>query len=162
MNETIRQATLDDLQAIDSWEQELFGSDAWPTAVIAEELAHPHSYYLVVDDEGAVMGYAGLRAAPDAAVQGDIQTLAVAPAFRRRGIARRLLRLLLEEAAKRGVVDVFLEVRADNDAAMRLYVSEGFREISRRRGYYQPDGIDAVVMSCGLSSRLGAEGEPAR
>ena len=41
---------------------------------------------------------------------------------------------------------MLLEVRADNEAAQRLYQRRGFTEIGRRRGYYQPSGADAVVM----------------
>jgi ribosomal-protein-alanine N-acetyltransferase len=46
----------------------------------------------------------------------------------------------------RGARDVFLEVRADNEVAIALYESEGFVTLDRRVGYYQPDGVDALVM----------------
>jgi ribosomal protein S18 acetylase RimI-like enzyme len=55
--------------------------------------------------------------------------------------ARSLRRRQLVELAM-----FFLEVRADNDAAVALYESEGFEAIDRRVGYYQPDGVDAIVM----------------
>jgi ribosomal protein S18 acetylase RimI-like enzyme len=45
---------------------------------------------------------------------------------------------------------VFLEVRADNEGALALYESEGFELIDRRVGYYQPDGVDALVMRCSV------------
>ena len=61
-----------------------------------------------------------------------------------------MLRALLEEAARRGVTDVFLEVRADNPVAQSLYASEGFAEIGRKPRYYQPDDVDAVVMKLDL------------
>ena len=112
------------------------------------EVSYPESYYLVAKPHGedSVVGYAGLRAARIDALQGDIQTLAVSPAYRRGGLGRSLLRALLAEAYQRGARDVFLEVLADNEGALALYESEGFELIDRRVGYYQPDGVDALVM----------------
>jgi ribosomal protein S18 acetylase RimI-like enzyme len=43
-------------------------------------------------------------------------------------------------------------VRADNDAARGLYTSLGFQEIDRRTGYYQPDGVDAIVMTLAIAA----------
>jgi ribosomal protein S18 acetylase RimI-like enzyme len=63
-----------------------------------------------------------------------------------------MLVALLDHAQQRGVRSVFLEVRADNDAAIALYDSEGFQTIDRRVGYYQPDGVDALVMRKELST----------
>ena len=62
------------------------------------------------------------------------------------GIGRALLAELLAEAERRGVRELFLEVRADNPAARGLYASMGFREIGVRPRYYQPEDVDAVVM----------------
>jgi len=52
----------------------------------------------------------------------------------------------VDEARRRGAREAFLEVRVDNDAARRLYASEGFDEIGTRRGYYDNGRVDAVVM----------------
>lgn len=146
MTQTLKTLSVADADAIEPMERELFGSDAWPRAVIEDELEHPLSYYRGVDSEGTLVAYAGLRALPHNAGQGDIQTIAVAPSHRNQGLGRKLLRDLIEESVRRGVSDLFLEVRADNDPAIALYVSEGFRVIDRRSGYYQPDGVDAIVM----------------
>lgn len=146
MTLSIRSLTLADADAIEPMERELFGSDAWPRAVIEDELGHPLSYYRGIEHDGALIAYAGLRAMLENAGQGDIQTIAVWPQHRKQGVGRRLLRDLIDESQRRGVRDLFLEVRADNAVAIALYESEGFREIDRRAGYYQPDGVDAVVM----------------
>jgi ribosomal-protein-alanine N-acetyltransferase len=129
-------------------EQALFPHDAWSLDQIVSELAHPDSYYLVArdDPDGALIAYGGLRASEVVHHQGDIQTLAVSPNYRGNGLGRRLLGELLTEAWRRGVAEVLLEVRADNDPAIRLYSREGFHEIARRPGYYQPGCIDAIVM----------------
>jgi N6-L-threonylcarbamoyladenine synthase len=57
---------------------------------------------------------------------------------------------LIAEARRREATDMFLEVRADNPVAQALYASLGFETIDRRRAYYQPDGVDAIVMRAAL------------
>ena len=144
-----RVASLEDLDAIMALERASFPSDAWSDAMMREELASPHGWYVVVEEAGRLIGYAGLRAARGAA-DADIQTITIAAGGRGRGRGRALLTTLLEEAARRGVRDVFLEVRADNPVAQTLYSSEGFVEVGRRARYYQPDDVDAIVMKLDL------------
>ena len=148
MTFVLSRAQLEDLPSMMELEAALFGNDAWPPELMVAEVSYPESYYLVAREHARdeIVGYAGLRAARLDAWQGDIQTLAVAPQHRRTGLGRTLLRALLAEASARGAGDVFLEVRADNAAAVALYESEGFEAIDRRVGYYQPDGVDAIVM----------------
>ena len=100
-------------------------------------------YLIAVDGDGRALGYAGLRAV---GVEGDVQTIAVAEGARGRGIGRALLAELLAEAGRRGVRELFLEVRADNEVARGLYASVGFEEIGVRPRYYQPEDVDAIVM----------------
>ena len=142
---TLRAATPDDLGAIMALERLSFPTDAWSEAMMREELSSPHSWYLVDEEAGQVVGYAGLRA-PHGSKDGDVQTIAIAERARGRGRGRALLRELLAEAARRHVAEVFLEVRADNPVAQALYASEGFVELGRRPHYYQPDDVEAVVM----------------
>jgi len=148
MTYVLSRAVLEDLPEMISWEGALFGTDAWSPEVMVAELSHPASYYLVArpDGDDAIVGYAGLRAG-NRGGDGDIQTVAVAPEHRGKGLGRLLVEALLGEARQRLASSVFLEVRADNDAARGLYASLGFQEIDRRTGYYQPDGVDAIVMA---------------
>lgn len=140
----IRPANDADLDAIWSIESAVFGAEAWSRDLMRDELTADHRAYLaLVDDGGAVLGYGGLLALGR---DGDIQTIAVAPEARGSGHGRRLMDALLDIAVDRGVTDVFLEVRADNPVAMALYESLGFTEIGVRANYYQPDGVDAIVM----------------
>lgn len=145
----LRRATPDDLAAIMALERASFPTDAWSDAMMREELASSHSYYLVAEQAGRLVGYAGLRA-PRGAKDADIQTIAIAESARGRGLGRRVLEALLTEASGRGVGEVFLEVRADNPIAQKLYASEGFAEAGRRPRYYQPDDVDAIVMRLDL------------
>jgi len=76
-----------------------------------------------------------------------IATLAVDPAFRRQGIAQRLLAFTLIDAVRSGAACSFLEVRAGNLAARRLYSLFGYEEVGIRKRYYQDNGEDAVMMN---------------
>jgi ribosomal-protein-alanine N-acetyltransferase len=151
----IRDATLDDLAAIMALEHAAFPTDAWSEPMMREELRSPHGRYYVVEQAGRLIGYAGLRA-PKGGRDGDIQTIALESAARGRGQGRALLRHLLAEAAARCVAEVFLEVRDDNPVAQALYRSEGFVEVGRRPRYYQPDDVDAIVMSLDVAAWRGA------
>jgi [ribosomal protein S18]-alanine N-acetyltransferase len=137
--------TSTDLDAVLSLELTLFGEEAWSRQMLAGELGQqPESrLYLVAEEDKQIVGYAGLLAAGG---QADVLTIAVDTARWGQGVGSELLRQLLAEATKRGCTEVFLEVRADNERAQRLYQWWGFAEIGIRRGYYQPSGTDAIVM----------------
>lgn len=84
--------------------------------------------------------------------EAHLLNLCVAPAKQGNGGGRRLLRHLVLEAARDGMSQVLLEVRASNRAAIDLYAAEGFDVIGRRKGYY-PAGRereDALVMALPL------------
>jgi len=133
-----------DVGAVVPLERDLFGATAWSPEVFWAELAQERTRWYVVAEDGAggLLGYAGLL---HNGAEADVQTIAVAPAARRRGVGALLLRALLGEAARCGCTSVMLEVRADNAGAIALYERFGFERISVRRGYY-PGGVDAWVM----------------
>ncbi|MGY2003911.1 ribosomal protein S18-alanine N-acetyltransferase [Blastococcus sp. SYSU DS1024] len=144
MTVRLRPMRLADLPAVMGLEEELFAPDTWTVAMYRDELARTDTgHYLVAEDDGAVVGYAGLIAYDDEA---HVATIGVTGARQGEGIGARLLDALLAEADRRGAPVVLLEVRADNETAQGLYRRRGFAEIGRRRGYYQPSGTDAVVM----------------
>lgn len=153
MTATVRTADVDDVPAIMLLERASFPTDAWSERAMRDEVRSPQGRYVVLESGGAVVGYAGLRA-PAGSSDGDVQTIAVAAASRGNGWGRMLLRALLDEAARRGVRDMFLEVRADNPVAQSLYASEGFVPIGRRARYYQPDDVDAIVMKADIRGRM--------
>jgi ribosomal-protein-alanine N-acetyltransferase len=76
-----------------------------------------------------------------------ILNLAVAPEFRRQGIARKLVLSALSHARSKGARRAFLEVRASNTAAQKLYSSLGFSGAAIRRAYYDTPVEDAVIMT---------------
>ncbi|MDW8326404.1 MAG: ribosomal protein S18-alanine N-acetyltransferase [Anaerolineales bacterium] len=95
-----------------------------------------------------VVGYAGLWVVAD---EGHINTLAVHPAWRRRGIGERLLQALLDKASVLGALSATLEVRVNNLAAQSLYRKFGFVEVGRRKRFYR-DGEDALLMTKPLAT----------
>ncbi|RJK93488.1 ribosomal protein S18-alanine N-acetyltransferase [Vallicoccus soli] len=132
-----------DVERVLPLERLLFPDDPWSAELFWSELGQGATrHYVLAERAGEVVGYAGL-AAP--AGDGDVQTLAVAPAAQGRGVGGLLLRELLREAGARGCAAVLLEVRADNRPALALYARHGFERVGVRRGYYA-GGVDAVVM----------------
>ena len=147
----LREMRQPDMPRILALEQTLFPEDAWTPEMYAAEFAQPASrrLYLVAEEGDTLIGYAGMMFT--GGPQADVVTLAVDPAHWGRGTGTALLSALVDEAARRGCTEVLLEVREDNPRARRLYLREGFTEVGIRRGYYQPSGVNAVVMRKALA-----------
>ncbi len=141
----IRVATEADLENIMLLEHECFATDAWSRENMHFEIMAHHTAYAVVYENDKLIAYAGLSKVPGSQ-QSDIQTIAVSPAARGRGLGKALMTHLIGEARKQHATEMFLEVRADNPVAQALYLSLGFEHIDTRKNYYQPDGVDAWVM----------------
>ncbi len=117
----------------------------WTADAFASLLINP-DVFLLTRQYGFIIGRLVLDEA-------EVLTLAVDPTARRLGIGRDLLGEFMTLARIRGSATAFLEVAADNHAAIALYHAEGFVESGRRRGYYrQSDGqrADALAMTCQL------------
>ncbi|WP_323746743.1 ribosomal protein S18-alanine N-acetyltransferase [Catenulispora pinisilvae] len=156
MAATLRPFRWWDIETVRLIEQDLFPEDPWSVEMFWSELADaPHSrYYVIAEDDGEIAGYAGLMSQPGAdqgAMEGWVQNIAVARAHQGRGLGTVLLGALLEEALRRKCVEVWLEVRTDNDSAQRLYTRHGFESVGIRRGYYQPGNHDALIMRKALA-----------
>ena len=116
----------------------------WSLSLFVSELAlrSTRAYY-VARVEGLVVGYCGLMLAGDDA---HITTLAVDPAWHRRGIATRLLANAVRVAVARDARHLTLEVRVTNEPAQALYRRFGFHPAGVRKGYYVETNEDALVM----------------
>ena len=141
----IRLATTDDLTTIHGLEQKLFPDDAWPMEKFDDDLHSPYVRFVVADAEGQVAGYAIAQYLPGNDVA-DVQNVAVVESFRGRGIGAELLDALTAWSVDQGALAIMLEVRDDNTVAQSLYASRGFVVIATRAKYYQPAGVDALVM----------------
>ena len=115
----------------------------WTQDMIADAVAMDNFIgFVLCDESGSIHGYAGaINAGQDA----DIALIAVAPEFRRKGYAKRMLGELFSNLAALGVENVYLEVRVDNINARSLYEKSGFLPVGIRKKYYE-DGSDAIVM----------------
>ncbi|NBR55003.1 MAG: ribosomal-protein-alanine N-acetyltransferase, partial [Micrococcales bacterium] len=106
-----------------------------------------------------IVGYAGLSKL-EASEQADIQTIATDPSVRGRGYGRAMMNALTAKAKELGAKEIFLEVRADNVIAQKLYSVFGYKRIGIRKNYYQPDNVDAFVMQTDIKQEpivLGIE-----
>lgn len=146
----IRHMTSDDIPFALSVEQELF-SDAWSEGMLRDELSAPNRHYMIAESQGARVGYGGIWVRPDAA---EIMTIGVVASAQRKGFGAAILDELLHAARNGGSPEVFLEVRASNDAAQNLYGRNGFEAVGRRPRYYQSDGEDAIVMRLEITSSI--------
>jgi [ribosomal protein S18]-alanine N-acetyltransferase len=140
----------------------LFPGDPWSVPQFWSEVARiPESREYVVAREqpaGPIIGYAGLFQSSDEA---QVQTIAVSPQAQGRGLGRVLLAELVRAARRRGARTLALEVRADNERALRLYAGAGFVADGRRRDYYGR-GMDAVLMTLRVPQDDEAPDEGAR
>jgi len=140
----IRKAVPSDLPGLIAIEEACF-SIPWQEASLRHDLeSNPAARLLVaVSHDQQLLGYAAYWAVFDEA---QINNVAVLPSCRRQGIGRMLLENLSAWADAEELHQMILEVRAGNQAAVRLYESCGFRPIGRRRGYYADNGEDAIIM----------------
>lgn len=118
-------------------------SDPWSIPMLEPELSNPLSLWLVMVEQEQVIGYVGSQAVLDAA---DMMNIAVHPAYRRQGIAERLVQELVARLKQRGIYSLALEVRASNAPAISLYEKFEFKQVGRRPGYYRNPKEDAYIM----------------
>ena len=144
---TFARASLAHLPAIMEIERASF-AEPWPESAFRGELANVDArYFVALSPVGAVVGYGGYwRVAGEA----HIMNIAVSPQARRLGVGRRLLGLLLRDAAGSGVGVAFLEVREDNAPAIALYQEFGFSRCGYRANYYAKENKGAVMMRADL------------
>jgi ribosomal-protein-alanine N-acetyltransferase len=151
-----------DIDPVLELERGLFPEDAWSRGMFWSELAHARGpgatrRYLVAEEAGRIVGYAGLASAGDTA---DVQTIAVARDQWGTGLGSRMLTELLKAATAFECAEVLLECRVDNVRAQKLYERFGFEPIGFRRGYYQPGNVDALVMRLAVTAPGDASPPP--
>lgn len=139
----IREMMPEDVPAAAALERGCF-SEPWSENAYSSTLANENAVYLVAETEsGEVAGICGLL---DILGEGDISNVAVAEPFRRQKIAERMLTELLKRGKERGITAFTLEVRASNEAAIRLYEKFGFTSEGRRKNFYKRPREDALIM----------------
>ncbi len=131
--------------------RECFGSRGWSLAQISGSLGLSTTVGFIAEADRQAAGFILCQMTPDE--EAEVLTICVMPALRRKGIGALLLNAAFAAAKERKAARLFLEVAADNEAALALYEKAGFRVIGRRRGYYarESGAADAVMMETGIS-----------
>lgn len=129
------------LDGLTKVEEECFNS-GYGRSTFEKELENKIATYIVAEDDGKVLGYAGLWNICGSA---DIMNVGVLKEYRRCGIAKTLLAELEKYCLNNDIFEINLEVRVSNVPARQLYTKLGYKEIAVRKGYY--DGKeDGIVM----------------
>ena len=140
----IRTVTPQDMDEIAALEGQIF-SEPWTAENLEEARLREDNIFLVALCDNRVAAYGLCYGTLD---EGEIPTIATNPAYLHRGIATLLLRSLLQECKRRGIRQVFLEVRESNEKARGLYHKCNFEIVGRRRNFYRFPTEDALVMAC--------------
>jgi ribosomal-protein-alanine N-acetyltransferase len=140
----IRPMKHSDLTEVLKLEKALFPIDAWSEELFLAELAEVSISrdVSVADLDSQIVGYASFRYVGK---QGDVNTVAVASDQQGKGIGTALMDWLESQAVLRNVREIFLDVRSDNEPAIKMYAARGYERIDIRRNYYG-NAIDANVM----------------
>jgi [ribosomal protein S18]-alanine N-acetyltransferase len=133
-----------DLDEVCRLEADAF-SNPWTREMLEAELRRLDvaRVYVLRQEDGEVAAFCFCWILAD---ELHINTVAVAAALRRRGLARALMEGVLADAARAGAERATLEVRRSNDAARQLYRSLGFEERAVRRRYYTHPEEDALIL----------------
>ena len=132
------------LEQIEAIERQCF-SCPWTLEQLRSQLSDDrHVFLAAVAESGAVLGYVGMMFVLD---EGYISNVAVAPAYRRQGVADSLISALMTRAEELALAFVTLEVRAGNEPAKSLYAKHGFVPVGRRKNYYDLPKEDAILMT---------------
>lgn len=135
--------TKDHVDSIIEIEQMSFSIPWTKEAFEMEATMNKCATYIVAMIGDRVAGYGGFWMIIDEA---HITNIAVHPDYRGRGVGNAVMKGLIEAAKKRGASSMTLEVRESNEVALNLYHKFGFRAYGRRKGYYQDNGEDAIIM----------------
>lgn len=123
--------------------EKLCFTPAWSENSIASELDNPLSCWFVAMDGDHVTGYIGSQTVMD---ESDMMNVAVAPDYRRQGIAEALAEVLIDALKAVGSKSLTLEVRQSNEAAQKLYYKLGFVQVGLRPNYYVSPKEAALIM----------------
>lgn len=120
-------------------------SEPWTRETLRGQFKDGFHEFLVAEEaNGELLGYGAMTYVLD---EGSVSNVAVSPEYRRRGIGDCLIEALLEKAVTLELAFVTLEVRESNLAARELYKKHGFKDVGRRKNYYDLPREDAILMT---------------
>lgn len=138
---TFRKMTEEDLIQVCEMEKEIF-SQPWSKEGFLESIKQPYSHFFVAEEE-CIVGYCGVH---NLGGDGEITNVAVDKLWRKRHIGTKLLEYAMKEGKKEGIGAFTLEVRTSNQNAIALYHKLGFRELGKRKNFYENPVEDALIM----------------
>ena len=143
MNVNIKKMDGSHIKALADIEKECF-STPWSENALNDELLNNFARFFVAECDGETAGYIGAHN-----ILGEvyITNVAVSKAFRRKGIAEKLIKTLVGFCENEGMEFVTLEVRRSNEAAKKLYSKMGFEEVGERKDFYENPREDAILMT---------------
>lgn len=154
MENEIKKAALGDahelFEALSELDRLCVGAEGWSAASFKSETAKENGVVLYIAENGQI---AGLICGYYAVGESDITSVAVHPDFRRRGLAKRLIRAF-EKQLPDDTEAIFLEVRESNTAAVSLYEKCGFKALSIRKNFYESPRENAVVMKKSINHTM--------
>ena len=144
---TIAPMQLEDIEKVRELEKKTLS--AWSKDHLKDELQQPTGFQFVVSNKKTerILAVIFGRIVVDEA---EILKLSVAEFARNRGLGYQLLAFSVKYCGTRGVKNCFLELRASNEVAQRLYEKRGFVTVGTRKDYYEGPVEDAILMQIGL------------
>lgn len=141
-NINFRQAKLDDINKILEFDS-LDSKPLFTESKLKDEISSSSNYCVVAIHENVAIGYSSMSIMYDHA---DILYVSVNKDFKRIGIAKNLVNLLIDRCTELKLADIFLEVRESNIPAISLYTKCGFVKISERKDYYNLPAEHAIIL----------------
>jgi ribosomal-protein-alanine N-acetyltransferase len=140
---SVRKACPEDVSPVYAIEIEVT-PNPWKERYFRDELENPLSFFYVAIDgsSGAIMGFIVFWLIDQ---QMELHNIAVSGAAQRRGVARELMKIMMQIASECEVHEIFLEVRASNKPAISLYEKFGFVSNGLRKNYYSNPSEDAIL-----------------
>ena len=145
----IRAMTVADIPAVIDIERRSF-TTPWTLHAFRMEMKNQLAVYRVAETDGIISAYGGMWLILDEA---HVTNVAVHPDYRGRHLGRRIMEALMEEAIRRNLLRMTLEVRKKNEPAIALYKKLGFLMAGIRPDYYQDTGEDALIMWVELTAK---------
>ena len=140
----ISKMSAEDIENVVQIEAEAYGEHHWSKSSFYDEMQNNLAkYYVAKTSDGELVGYAGTWHIID---EGHITTIAVKKEFQRQHIGEAIIIKILEDCYSAGIKYLTLEVRESNEAAIGLYTKYGFASLGTRKGYYQDNNENALIM----------------
>ena len=143
---SFKKLTLNEIDVVTELESET-SENHWTKQQLSESISNPNNLSQILIVKSKIVGYIIAMPSVDSA---DILNLSVHKDFKRKGYGSSLINHLLSELKKRQIKNLFLEVRMGNFAAISLYLSLGFKEVSIRKNYYTKNSNELSIKEDGI------------